>query len=69
MRIEKAGDLIFWTYYMIDWSRVQQSPSDVKCAECGRPMNLSEPAVDPRGQVFDGYVCHADKKLVWVRRS
>lgn len=67
MRIEKAGDLIFWTYFMIDWSKVEQSMSDQKCAECGEPMKKAEPAVDAKGQKYDGYVCHRDKRVIWVR--
>ena len=67
MKIENAGDLIYWTYFMIDWSKVQQEPSDQRCAECGELMMKAEPAVDAKGQRFDGYVCHKDKRVVWVK--
>ncbi len=67
MRIDKSGDLIFQTYYMVDWNHVKQEASDVKCAECGSGMNRVEPAVDSKGQKYDGYVCHTDKRLLWVR--
>jgi hypothetical protein len=67
LKIEKAGDLIFWTYYMFDWSKVGQRPSGFDCAECGRPMLLGEQAVDAKGQKYDSYVCHNDKRLTWVK--
>ncbi len=67
MRIEKASDLIFWTYFMIDWTKVKQTPSDQKCTECGGMMNTSEAAVDSDGHRYDGYVCHTDKRLIWVK--
>jgi len=67
MRVENAADLIHWTYYMMDWKKVQQWPSDVKCADCGKAMNQVEPAEDPAGRSYDGYVCHSDKRLLWVK--
>ena len=67
MKVESAGDLINWTYFMVDWKKASQKPSDVKCSDCGALMNLVEPAVDSAGRVYDGYVCHPDKRLVWVR--
>ncbi len=67
MKVDKAADLMFWTYFMVDWSKVGQEPSDMKCAQCGKPMNQVEQAVDSSGKRFDGYVCHPDKRLIWVR--
>ena len=67
MRVDNAGDLIYWTYFMVDWEKVGQVPSDQKCAQCGKIMLKVEPAVDPKGASYDGYVCHDDKRLVWVR--
>jgi hypothetical protein len=67
MKVEKAGDLIFWTYYMIDWGRVQQTPSDQACSGCGNLMNKAERAVDSKGQKFDCYVCHTDKRVIWLK--
>lgn len=69
MRVEKAGDLIFMTYYMVDWGKTGQEASDLRCAECGEPMNKVEPAVDSSGKKYDGYVCHKDKRLVWARAA
>jgi ribosomal protein S27AE len=67
MKVERAGDLVFWTYYMIDWEKVQQTPSDQTCSECGNLMNKAEQAVDPKGQRFDCYVCHTNKQVIWVK--
>ena len=67
MKIKDSGDLIYWTYYMVDWSKVKEEPSDIPCTECGAMMAKAEPAVDSRGLRYDGYVCHKDKKLIWVR--
>jgi len=69
VKIEKAGDLMFMTYYMIDWKKVRQESSEVRCADCGRQMNRAEPAIDSKGQRFDGYVCHDDKSVIWVKAS
>ncbi len=67
MKIDNAGDLIYWTYFMVDWEKVRQEDTDQRCAECGGPMKKVEPAVDSKGQSYDGYVCHRDKRLVWAR--
>ncbi|MBI3859358.1 MAG: hypothetical protein HY296_03850 [Thaumarchaeota archaeon] len=67
MKIDKAGDLIYWTYYMIDWKKVVQEPSDRRCQQCGKPMQKVEAVTDAKGASYDGYVCHGDKVLVWVR--
>ena len=67
MRVGNAADLIHWTYFMIDWKKVRQWPSDIKCADCGRTMNQVEPAEDSAGRKYDGYVCHSDKRLLWVK--
>jgi hypothetical protein len=67
VRIENAGDLIYWTYFMISWEKVKQEVTSVKCACFGRPMNRGEPATDSKGQSYDFYVCHFDKRVVWVR--
>jgi formylmethanofuran dehydrogenase subunit E len=67
VRVKDGGELIYMTYYMVDWTKVKQEPSDVRCADCGEPMNLAEPAVDAKGQKYDCYVCHKDRRVVWVR--
>jgi hypothetical protein len=67
VRVDNAGDLIFMTYYMVDWSKARQEASDLRCAECGALMNKVEAAVDSSGKKYDGYVCHTDKRLIWAR--
>jgi hypothetical protein len=67
MKVGSAGDLIYWTYFMIDWSKVKQLPSDQPCAQCGALMAKGEQAEDSRGQRYDCYVCHTDKRVVWVK--
>ena len=67
VRVERPGDLIYMTYFMVDWSKVKQEPSLMKCTQCGGPMNKVEPFVDAAGKEYDGYVCHADKRVIWAR--
>jgi hypothetical protein len=67
VRVDKAGDLIFMTYFMVDWKRAKQEPSEMKCAQCGGLMNKVEPVVDTAGRKYDGYVCHVDKRVIWAR--
>ena len=67
MRIENAGELIHWTYFMMDWKKAAQSPSDRSCQVCRGQMNIVEAMTDAKGTQYDGYVCHKDKVLVWVR--
>jgi hypothetical protein len=67
LKVDRADDLIFWTYFMIDWKKVEQTPSDQECSECGHPMSKAEEATDSKGQKFDCYVCHVDKRVIWLR--
>lgn len=67
MKVESAGDLIYWTYYMIDWNKVVQVQSDQRCAQCGEPMKRGEQAVDSKGNRFDCYVCHNDRRVIWLK--
>ena len=67
MKIERAGDLIYWTYFMIDWTQAKQEPSDRACQECGQQMNRVETITDAKGSRYDGYVCHQNKILIWVK--
>jgi len=69
VRIERAGDLIHWTYFMMDWKEVAQAPSDQICVQCGKPMQSVGPVEDARGKKFDGLVCHDCKRLLWVRHG
>ena len=63
MEIDDAGDLIFQTYYMVDWGKVGQSPSEDKCVSCGRPMMKVEPFRDRKGW------CTGDESATAASRS
>lgn len=57
------------TYHMVDWDRVEQFESDQSCTGCGKPMKRTEPFTYGEGPSYDGYVCHADKRVTWVKVS
>ena len=57
------------TYYMVRWDGIAQDDSDQKCTECGRPMKKTELVTDDKGLSYEGYVCHPDKRVTWVRVS
>ena len=69
MKIEHTGDLTYYTYYMLDWSKTRQSPSEATCTNCGRQMMDVEPVRDNAGIEYDGRVCHNCKILIWVKRD
>ncbi len=69
VKIDKAGDLIYMTYYMIDWDKVGQKLSDQKCVQCGAPMKEVEPAVDSKGSRYNGLVCHACRRVIWAKSA
>ena len=58
---------MFLTYFMVKWDEIEQRESDQKCTECGRTMKITEPVVDQKIQSYEGYVCHTDKRITWVR--
>ena len=55
------------TYYMLKWDEVEQHPSDQKCTLCGKPMMRTEIVTDDKGTNYEGFVCHQDKQVTWVR--
>jgi len=67
MKVKNSSDLMLWTYYMIDWKNVVQILSDQKCNQCGEPMKKGEQAVDQKGNRFDCYVCHNDRRVIWLK--
>lgn len=67
MKIERSGDLVFWTYHMVDWRKVGQNTSDKQCVECHGPMNSVEQITDSKGLKYDGLVCHSCKRVIWFR--
>jgi uncharacterized protein with PIN domain len=69
LEIDSAGDLIFRTYYMVDWKTALQTDSDSACISCGTRMKKVEPYRDRKGLVYDGLVCHSCKTIYWLKRD
>lgn len=69
MRIESSSDLIFLTYYMMEWGKVKQSKSNNKCVQCGSEMNYIEDVIDRKGNVYGGLVCHKCKRVIWFKKG
>ncbi|HUI23480.1 MAG TPA: hypothetical protein VLY82_03700 [Nitrososphaerales archaeon] len=57
------------TYYMMKWAEVEQTPSDQKCTMCGQQLMKTETITDEKGMNYEGYVCHADKQVTWMRKD
>jgi len=57
------------TYFMMKWDEVKQERSDQKCTICGMSMMKTEAITDEKGRKYEGYVCHADKQVTWVKAS
>jgi NAD(P)H-flavin reductase len=55
------------TYHMMKWEDVEQQESDQKCTICGRPMMQTEVITDEKGLGYQGFVCHSDKQVTWLR--
>jgi hypothetical protein len=67
VRIEKPGDLIYMTYFMVDWNQISQTPSGQSCVQCGRQMARAGPVSDAKGDGYYGLVCHSCKRVIWAR--
>jgi len=67
MEIEDSGDLIYHTYFYLNWDTVKQTPSKAKCLICGGPMMDVEQVRDKKGLVYRGLVCHNCKNVLWVK--
>ena len=52
---------------MMDWGEVKQEVSDQKCTVCGRPMMKTETITDEKGRRYEGFVCHSDKQVTWLK--
>jgi len=52
---------------MMKWEEVHQAMSDQRCTLCGKPMMRTEPLTDDKGASYEGYVCHGDKQVTWVK--
>jgi len=55
------------TYFMIKWDEVKQNESDQKCTVCGKPLKKTEAITDEKGRRYEGFVCHIDKQVTWVK--
>jgi uncharacterized protein with PIN domain len=69
MEIEDANELIYYTYYMINWNSVKQYPSETKCVTCNNKMLTVERIRDKKGLEYEGHVCHNCKNVFWIKRS
>jgi hypothetical protein len=58
---------MFLTYFMVKWSEVKESDTDQKCTECGRTLKKTEIFTDKSGVDYEGYVCHSDRHITWLR--
>ena len=58
---------MFLTYYMVKWDEIQQEESNQKCTECGLPLKRTEKVTDGKGLSYEGYVCHRDRSVTWVK--
>ena len=57
----------FLTYFMVKWQVVEQHVWEQKCQICGRPLSRTEEVVDGKGNKYEGFVCHPDRQVTWVR--
>ena len=55
------------TYHMMKWDEVKQFESNQKCTLCGKPMMQTEVITDDKGANYEGFVCHSDKQVTWVK--
>ncbi len=55
------------TYYMVRWEEMEQHDSEQKCTLCGKTLMRTEIITDKRGSNYEGYVCHSDRQVTWVR--
>ena len=58
---------MFLSYYMMKWDDVEQRESEQKCAVCGGALMRTELVTDEKGTNYEGYVCHGDKQVTWVK--
>ena len=57
------------TYYMVKWEDVKQEPTDQNCTLCGGPLSRTEKVFFGKESTYEGYVCHEDKQVTWVRSA
>ena len=59
---------MYMTYFMVRWQEVEEHDSEQKCQICGGPLKRTEEVIGPKGLAYEGYVCHRDKRVAWVRK-
>ncbi|MDA4132028.1 MAG: hypothetical protein OK454_02745 [Thaumarchaeota archaeon] len=69
LEIDEAGELLFRTYYMMDWATITQVGADRLCVTCGGEMKKAGPVQDKKGLVYEGIVCHKCKTIFWLKRD
>ena len=69
VKVERAGDLAYVTYFMVNWNEEKASPAEQRCAQCGSNMVRLEASVGEGKESYEGIVCHGCKRLTWVRKS
>ena len=69
VKIDSASDLVFVTYHMVDWGKIEQHQSSHRCVQCGGLMAKVEQAEDRMGRKFGGLACHTCKRLIWLRED
>jgi uncharacterized protein with PIN domain len=69
VKVERVGDLMFVTYYMVDWTQEKETPSGKRCAECGGEMGELEATTRDGRSAYAGLVCHKCKRLLWLRNG
>jgi len=52
---------------MVKWQDVEQYETEQRCQICGRPLSRTEEVIDPKGERYEGYVCHPDKQVTWLK--
>jgi uncharacterized protein with PIN domain len=69
LEIDEAGELLFRTYYMMDWATTTQVGTDRLCVSCGGEMKKVEQVRDKKGLVYEGIACHKCKAIFWLKRD
>lgn len=55
------------TYYLVKWEDVKQYDTEQRCTDCGAQMKRTEPFTDGTGVSYEGYVCHKDRRVTWLK--
>lgn len=69
MNVEHAGDLMFLTYFMVNWKKEPQTQTSQPCSDCGREMRSIVANVGDGHSEYEGLVCHQCKRVVWMRKD